>query len=258
MKKTLLNDFSFREWLSARPLVRKHGPLRATVIVTLGTFVIVSSIITVVALYTGFPILPGIVVTVLIHFLLMPQTYQTHQMMAELDSTHAALYHTSITDELTGAHNRRFFMDELQRAMASARQWGKTFAVVQFDIDDFKRLNDTFGHQFGDQALYLISTLCKNQIRQTTDTFARIGGEEFAFLLKNTSQKDAMLFAERLRLAIQLTDIEHPAGKACLTVSMGVSSYQPQMTIDDILRAGDQAMYLAKSKGKNCVMPAQQ
>ncbi len=242
-----------QDWLSGKLLVRRLGVAWATALVTLGTFVIVSTIIVIAARQTHFPILPGILVTVLIHLVLLPQTYQTHAAIAELDQTRAKLYHQSITDELTGAYNRRFFVEELEQAIGTARREGVPFALMQFDLDDFKLVNDTYGHQFGDEVLQTISALCRQNARQS-DVFARMGGEEFAFLLRAMAQDDALRFAERIRLAIGALPLTAHGQQLRVTISAGVSSYRAGRSVDEILRLGDHAMYQAKANGKNRIV----
>jgi diguanylate cyclase (GGDEF)-like protein len=246
---------SIRDWFSAKLIVRHFGVKWATFIITVSTFIIVSSIIFVAAIYTHFPVLPGLIVTILIHLILVPQTYQTHLAMAELDAAIAALYKKSITDELTRTYNRRYFMEELKKSTVLAKEEGIPFSLIQFDLDNFKRFNDTFGHQFGDHVLSVVSTVCKQNSRQN-DVFARLGGEEFAFLLKDMDINEAVQFAERIRKIIHEMPLEINGALLKTSISVGVSTYQSHKTVDEILRMGDDAMYQAKANGKNCVAVA--
>ncbi len=224
-------------------------------IVTMSTFMIVGSIVLYVAHETGFAVLPAIAVTVLIHLILLPQTYQTHSLIADLDKARESLYVQSITDELTGAYNRRHFLDEVQQAIDQAGSPGNGLALIEFDLDDFKAINDTFGHHFGDEVLRHVGAICRAGARQQ-DVFARIGGEEFAFLLRHTTHLEALQFAERIRQAVNASGFTLDGHHTMLSVSVGVSIYQPQQNLEELLRSSDLAMYRAKSDGKNRVVPA--
>jgi diguanylate cyclase (GGDEF)-like protein len=157
-------------------------------------------------------------------------------------------------DGLTGIHNRRFFemriVEELERA---ARFQGR-MSVIMVDIDNFKRLNDEFGHLLGDEVLRSVSTLLKQQLRKM-DLVCRYGGEEFAIVVPETSGENAMRVAEKLRR--QIESHYFPGVPRPVTISAGVADYPTHgITRDEVVAAADAALYLAKQAGRNKVAPA--
>jgi len=154
----------------------------------------------------------------------------------------------AIRDPLTGLYNRRFLFEALDKEVARSERYGNEVSLVIFDVDDFKGINDTHGHATGDQVLRNIGTIAEAVIRPT-DSFARIGGEEFALLLPETGQLDALLIAERLRTAISRRAI---LDDRRVTVSGGVASC-PHDAIErnDLHRRADAALYWAKRNGKD-------
>ena len=158
-------------------------------------------------------------------------------------------------DELTGAFNRRHFMQLLNDERARANRTGQIFAVAIFDLDHFKAINDRFGHQAGDTALCDFCDMVHAGMR-STDRFARYGGEEFAMLMPaTTSAETASVAAERIRASMHrhvfseaLTG--HPIN---ITVSVGVASYRPDESISELLARADAALYEAKRGGRDRV-----
>ena len=154
----------------------------------------------------------------------------------------------AVRDPLTGLYNRRYFYEALENEVLRSERYGSTASLVIFDIDDFKSVNDTFGHAAGDEVLRNVGRLVEGLLRPA-DSFARIGGEEFALLLPETDQLGALLVAERLRTAIARQEIL-PARP--VTMSGGVSSCpQDGRTTDELQRKADGALYWAKANGKN-------
>jgi len=154
----------------------------------------------------------------------------------------------AIRDPLTGLYNRRFFSESLDKELHRTERYGSQISIALFDIDDFKAINDTYGHSAGDDVLRRIGTLVSALLRPT-DSFARLGGEEFGLLLPETSQLDALLVAERIRTAIARSTILH--GRP-VTISGGVSSCPTDATVqDDLVDRADAALYWAKRNGKN-------
>jgi diguanylate cyclase (GGDEF)-like protein len=158
------------------------------------------------------------------------------------------------TDALTGLWNRRHFDGELARWVSYVDRYGGELSVVLADVDHFKRVNDTHGHEAGDRVLQHVATLLRDGAR-TQDVVARLGGEEFVLLLPNTGAAGAAEVAERLRVTLA----ERPAaigGGASLgvTASFGVSAYPaPVVQRDRVLAGADAALYAAKRDGRNCV-----
>ncbi len=174
----------------------------------------------------------------------------TNRDVTALKEAEEKLQRLSTTDPLTGAYNRRMFMDMLSREMTRSGRYGEPFSLLMFDIDHFKRVNDTYGHDVGDRVLVEVVELSMELIRQS-DILARWGGEEFMVLLPQTNPDMALALGERLRQRIseyRFTD----AGR--LTVSIGVAHQQQLDTIDSLLKRVDTAMYRAKETGRNRVV----
>jgi diguanylate cyclase (GGDEF)-like protein len=159
----------------------------------------------------------------------------------------------SLTDPLTGVTNRRGFFEIGERLLARARFGNEPIAVVMFDLDRFKNINDQFGHATGDELLIAFCRLASAQLRPN-ELFARIGGEEFVALLPNTVAQDAVWLAERVRVVIEAAT--HTVGETVVrtTVSVGVASLnEGTAALDAFLSAADIALYRAKAAGRNRV-----
>jgi diguanylate cyclase (GGDEF)-like protein len=155
------------------------------------------------------------------------------------------------TDSLTGSLSRRGFRDEAARDFALARRHKNELSCMVVDIDHFKRINDTHGHAAGDAVLQGLVNVCNRNLR-ASDYVGRVGGEEFAIMLPQTSGKDALEAAERLRDAVEREVFETPAGKVRITVSLGIAPCDKSVAdIDALLRRCDVALYGAKSGGRN-------
>lgn len=178
---------------------------------------------------------------------------QTKCVEEALRRANLELERLSHTDPLTGAYNRRFFTDEAKRLLALAQREGHDTAVVMLDIDDFKEINDHFGHDAGDQVICAVVDLIKTHTR-ASDLVARFGGEEFVVLLPNTPIGDAHDVAEKIRRQIAANPI---TPNAKVTVSVGVATFSNDDSdiIGTISRA-DKALYTAKRHGKNRVQRA--
>ena len=157
------------------------------------------------------------------------------------------------TDALTGLFNRRFFTRRLQEEFARVRRHRSVLSVLMFDLDHFKKVNDTYGHDCGDAVLTAIADVA-NQVKRETDTIARVGGEEFAFLLPATDKDGALMLANRLRKAIE----DYPYRDVLdvpmrVTASIGVATVTRSDTASELLKVADRALYRAKKKGRNRV-----
>jgi len=153
----------------------------------------------------------------------------------------------SIKDPLTGIYNRRYFEKRLKEEIKRANRTGRTFSLIMFDLDDFKKINDIHGHEIGDITLRKVSRIISERIRET-DIFCRWGGEEFLILLPDTDLNGAVKLAEELKERIN--QIEIPGGKK-LTASFGVTSYEPGDTLKTLRTRADTLLYKSKSSGKN-------
>ena len=162
----------------------------------------------------------------------------------------------AITDGLTRIYNHRFFQELFEKEFKRATRYGSVFSLIMLDIDFFKRINDTYGHLFGDEILKEMAALVKGCLR-TMDILARYGGEEFAILLPETHLEDAIQTAERIRMAVENHDFPASKGEPVkVTVSQGVTSF-PSTDIEkrsDIVAKADAALYEAKEAGRNRVI----
>ncbi|HEV2861212.1 MAG TPA: sensor domain-containing diguanylate cyclase [Pyrinomonadaceae bacterium] len=167
---------------------------------------------------------------------------------------HARLFqqvqHQALTDGLTGCFNRRFFDIQLERDLHLATRLRQPVSLIMLDIDHFKRVNDTFGHDTGDVALRMISQAIREELRGV-DTAARYGGEEFAVILPQASPEGARVVAERLRARIESTTVP---GVGCVTASLGVATFPLHASSRDLLvTTADRALFHAKRTGRNRV-----
>ncbi len=155
-------------------------------------------------------------------------------------------------DALTELHNRRHFESVAEQHMARRRRSGISSAIVIGDIDFFKKINDTFGHEAGDLVLLAVSRLLKNGLREV-DSLARWGGEEFVLLIHETALADAMAVTERIRRTVEDSSVSHPAGEIRCTLSFGVTQLRPDDTLGDAIARADRALYRSKEQGRNRV-----
>ena len=171
---------------------------------------------------------------------------------------HDLVQRQAITDDLTGLVNRRRFLAVLDTEVERAAQLGSAIGVILIDLDDFKAVNDRFGHHSGDRVLAAFGSMLREHIRDV-DLAARLGGEEFALLLPEVEGRDAVLVAERLRRSLSERPIASVEGNALSsTASFGVAQYRQGDTGEDLLRLADDALYRAKGDGKNRVCVARE
>ena len=166
---------------------------------------------------------------------------------------HEEIYRTMIADGLTGVHNRRFFTEFLEREMARCVRHTRPLSLVFFDLDEFKLVNDGFGHLSGDEVLREVANLASEQVRRE-DCFARFGGDEFAVVLTETDLPAAREFAERLRQRIEANEFRVGSETIPVTVSVGVATMSSdQRAPAAFLAAADARLYEAKEAGRNRV-----
>ena len=166
-----------------------------------------------------------------------------------------ALERSEIVDSLTDAPNRRGFFQLLAPWMALARRPGQPTALVVFDPDGFKRVNDSYGHPAGDVVLRQIVELCRRQLRDS-DQLGRVVGVEFAILLPRTNLIEASLVAERIRAAIESTPLKSERAMIKLTASFGVTTIRPEDSTTTLFQRADEALQQAKEGGRNRVAHA--
>jgi diguanylate cyclase (GGDEF)-like protein/PAS domain S-box-containing protein len=165
------------------------------------------------------------------------------------------LQQLAITDPLTDVYNRRYLFDAGENELSRAQRYDKSLAVLMFDIDDFKLINDTHGHRTGDRVLEALATICQYNLR-SMDTLARYGGEEFAAILPEIGARQTAQTAERLHKAFEWMEIETAAGALSISISIGASIFNTEedLTFEHLLQRADKALYQAKAEGKNRVV----
>lgn len=159
------------------------------------------------------------------------------------------LAHESLEDALTSLPNRRYLITFGSKLLTSHSRRNGQISLLMLDIDHFKHINDTFGHLVGDKVLKQFAELVQNAIRQQ-DMFTRYGGEEFVLLLPDTALEGAMKIAEKIRATIESSAFKHVKS---ITISIGCTQYTNGQTLDEVISKADQALYIAKSSGRNQV-----
>lgn len=172
------------------------------------------------------------------------------QMLVELEEARRQMAVMAHTDVLTGLANRRSFTERLLQEQALLQRNGEPACLLMMDIDHFKRVNDVHGHHVGDHALQIFATLCREVFR-AADVLGRWGGEEFLALLPATRVEQAQAVAQRVHAALAARPVPGVEPPLVLSVSMGLSSFDPQRPLDITLRALDSALYAAKREGRN-------
>jgi diguanylate cyclase (GGDEF)-like protein len=158
------------------------------------------------------------------------------------------------TDGLTGLNNRRYFLEMAAHEWVVAQRYGLPLAMMLFDIDRFKQINDTVGHQMGDEILKRVARAASERLR-AADVLGRYGGEEFIVLLPGSTAREAAVVAERIREAIAADGIETRTGRVAATISVGLAEALPDPdTLEQLIRRADGALYGAKAKGRNCIV----
>ncbi len=172
------------------------------------------------------------------------ERFQAEQLLVKL----------ATTDPLTGLFNRRHFFDLAEMEIARSKRYWHPLACIMFDIDFFKRINDSYGHLFGDRVLQAMVWRCRENIRRV-DIFARYGGDEFVILLPETRLRRSKQLTNRLCTDFQSRPLKIDDREISITLSMGLASIQgtDEMALDILLNHADQALYIAKEKGRNQV-----
>jgi len=166
---------------------------------------------------------------------------------------HEEIYRLTTIDGLTQIFNKRYFLETLERELARSHRYRRELSLVMFDIDHFKKINDSYGHLAGDYVLKHLAQTVKTRIRRE-DCFARYGGEEFSIVLPEIDGPNAKPFAEKIRQLVEVTDFKFENTSMPITISMGVAtldmdSADPQA----LIKRADDRLYEAKSSGRNCV-----
>ena len=167
------------------------------------------------------------------------------------------MYESSVRDALTGAYNRKHFDERISSEISFARRHDSAVSLLMLDLDHFKKINDNYGHQAGDEVLSTVAGLISASLREE-DIFARYGGEEFAIITRGINSQDSLALAERLRALVEEIIIRIPNGERIpITISVGVHTV-PRKTIaspSELIKRADEQLYQAKQNGRNRVMP---
>jgi two-component system cell cycle response regulator len=168
---------------------------------------------------------------------------------------HEEIYRLTTIDGLTQIFNKRYFTEQLERELSRSHRYRHELALVMFDIDHFKKINDTHGHLAGDHVLKNLAQAVKNNIRRE-DILARYGGEEFAIVVRGIEHDKVTVFAERVRRAVEFLDISYEGTRIKATVSVGaasISQVEGEPTPETLLLLADERLYRAKDSGRNRV-----
>ena len=171
---------------------------------------------------------------------------ELQRVQDELEKLNQKLTSLSLTDELTGLWNRRAFTSRLESEMARARRFKMPLSLISIDIDNFKSLNDTFGHPFGDLVLQQFAEILRTT-KRAEDIAIRHGGEEFILMLPNCNGEDAQVVGQRLLAATE----NAPWPNRDVTCSLGIAIWSDQMDAEELVRRADVALYEAKRLGRN-------
>lgn len=178
---------------------------------------------------------------------------QLHARIEEIGRLQVALQELAVRDSLTGLYNRRYLDETLEREVSRARREGVPLSLVMLDIDYFKRINDTYGHQVGDEALRMLASTLLADVR-AEDVVCRYGGEEFLILLPSMPLESAVTRAEAWRAAVERLSMTLGEFQIAFSISLGVAAYPEHgKTPDDLTRCVDLALYRAKHEGRNRV-----
>jgi diguanylate cyclase (GGDEF)-like protein len=175
-------------------------------------------------------------------------------VMVRVRTAEERIRHLSQTDELTGMYNRRFLQPRLDEEFARATRYGKTLACLLLDIDHFKKINDSYGHQAGDEVLRQVAEVIRSHVRKS-DLAVRYGGEEFLIILFENDRAGALRVAERIRSDVESRQFTWRSGSLRVTISSGLAVF-PDAAIqssNDFVKCADAALYEAKASGRNMV-----
>ncbi len=238
-----------------RSLLRRYGAVKVTIGVTL--IVMLCSLVITTALDFVIEHELSMYATALsigIPLILAPGfEYRSFHLLAELDRAEQKLRVLAATDDLTGAYNRRHFIELANAELARIERYGGKLSLAILDFDNFKAVNDHYGHLVGDQALALVSNICRANIREM-DIFARYGGDEFVMLFPETDEAQARECLQRILLRLEEAEISC-ATKIHPRVSIGLFTFNTAAsTLDELLYKADIALYRAKQTGGNKVI----
>ncbi len=178
--------------------------------------------------------------------------HKLFRTIRELEESRRALAELATTDPMTKLKNRRAFFENGANCLSLAKRQESDLSVILLDVDFFKKINDTYGHQVGDEALLMVARML-TELTRDVDTVARIGGEEFAVLQPDTNRLGAAVLAERIRAAVEREQLVVGDKIVSMTVSIGIASLRTDTpsSVDQMLNVADTRLYLAKKSGRN-------
>jgi len=173
---------------------------------------------------------------------------------AELAISNRSLQEAALTDALTGLPNRRYALERIQQEWAASYRSARSLACMVIDLDDFKQINDIYGHDVGDMALRLVSEALR-QVLRSQDVICRTGGDEFLVICPETSEEEVLACGERLRKEIDRLTVDNEDETLRLSISIGVAVRNDTMTsASDLIKKADRAVFQAKRRGRNQVV----
>jgi diguanylate cyclase (GGDEF)-like protein len=177
---------------------------------------------------------------------------KAERLAADLKSTTERLRHAAYHDNLSGLYNRQYFQESIGREISRSQRYKHPLSLILFDIDEFKTINDTYGHHCGDEVLKAISRIILGGTRKS-DIVVRYGGDEFAILLPETGAANAAIKGDSCRKLIGNTEIEAEGHRIRVTTSVGIAACSPSqpMTVESLIQAADEALYQSKRAGRN-------
>lgn len=193
------------------------------------------------------------ILAVVVAFLVTPiVSYRFLKTHIKLKKLNAVLTKVSRTDELTGIDNRRYFFERARLDLDLSKRYGFSFMVMMIDIDFFKKINDTYGHDVGDKVLIEFSQLIRTSIRKS-DIFARFGGEEFIVSATHLKSSNALAFANKIRTLIREHRFVYDNLVIELTISIGFTlvNNSAKVSLTDMIKSADDALYVSKNSGRD-------
>jgi diguanylate cyclase (GGDEF)-like protein len=239
-----------------RIILRRYGIVIVTIGLTLISILLSLGISWGInAFLKGGPLGEGVVIAIIAPLLIAPiMNVQILRLILQLDEAEQRLQVLSHTDELTQTYNRRYFMQYIDQEFKRAQRYGGTFSIAILDVDNFKEINDRWGHLVGDQVLRTLTRMFRECIRQA-DVCARYGGDEFIFLFPETDRQQSELWVYRLYETLATSSIQIEGLQIKPSFSVGVAVFEGTLdNFDDLLKQADNALYHAKRTGGNHFM----